>query len=165
MESIQTVRNRPIISPNEVPCASGNPYRNAISYCIYSNKTQGQTSLIPDRIIRPPKTTPPLEKPPAAEILLIPPPPKQSDRRHHPSTSKPRSPSSRPGWRSRNGSSTTKPTSTALTVPEIHQTLTPTALIKARHGKRPRSNWTTDAPWFSNTPERGERASRLLLSS
>ena len=39
-----------------------------------------------------------------------------------------------------------------------------TASIKAQHGRHLKSNWTTVAPWFSNTPEREERASRLLLS-
>jgi hypothetical protein len=46
-------------------------------YGLYSNKTRGQTSLIPDRIISPPKTDLPPETPPA-EILLVPAPPKQS---------------------------------------------------------------------------------------
>ncbi|MBM3863089.1 MAG: transposase, partial [Verrucomicrobia bacterium] len=49
-------------------------------YGTYSNKTRGQTSLIPDRIIRLPKPEPPTEKPPPAQILLIPAPPKQSAR-------------------------------------------------------------------------------------
>jgi hypothetical protein len=48
-------------------------------YGLYSNKTRGQQSLIPDRIIRPPKTDLPPETPPA-EILLVPAPPKQSAR-------------------------------------------------------------------------------------
>jgi hypothetical protein len=46
---------------------------------LYSNKTRGQQPLIPDRIIRPPKTDPPPKTPPA-EILLVPAPPKQSAR-------------------------------------------------------------------------------------
>ena len=47
---------------------------------MYSNKTRGQTPLIPDRIIRLPKPEPLPEKPPPAQILLIPAPPKQSAR-------------------------------------------------------------------------------------
>ena len=46
-------------------------------YGIYSNKSRGQISLIPDRIIRLPKPEPPPEKPPPAQILLIPAPPKR----------------------------------------------------------------------------------------
>jgi hypothetical protein len=49
-------------------------------YGTYSNKTRGQTPLIPDRIIRLPKPEPLPEKPPPAQILLIPAPPKQSAR-------------------------------------------------------------------------------------
>ena len=49
-------------------------------YGTYSNKTRGQTPLIPDRIIRLPKPEPPTERPPPAQILLIPAPPKQSTR-------------------------------------------------------------------------------------
>jgi hypothetical protein len=53
-------------------------------YGLYSNKTRGQTSLIPDRIIRPPEPSSPNLKSPISnlqsEILLIPPPPKQSAR-------------------------------------------------------------------------------------
>jgi hypothetical protein len=53
-------------------------------YGTYSNKTRGQTPLIPDRIIRPPKPEPLPEKPPPAQILLIPAPPKQSAREMRP---------------------------------------------------------------------------------
>ncbi len=49
-------------------------------YGTCSNKTRGQTPLIPDRIIRLPKPEPLPEKPPPAQILLIPAPPKQSAR-------------------------------------------------------------------------------------
>jgi hypothetical protein len=41
---------------------------------------RGQSSPIPDRIIRPPKTKSPPEKPPPAQILLIPAPPKRRAR-------------------------------------------------------------------------------------
>ena len=44
-------------------------------YGIYSNKTRGLTSPVPERLIPPPKTVPPPEPPPPAEILLIPAPP------------------------------------------------------------------------------------------
>jgi hypothetical protein len=46
-------------------------------YGVYSNKSRGQSSPIPDRIIRPPKPQPPPEDPPPAQILLIPAPPKR----------------------------------------------------------------------------------------
>ena len=46
----------------------------------YSNKSRGQTSPIPDRIIRPSQPEPPPEKPPPAQILLIPAPPKSRSR-------------------------------------------------------------------------------------
>jgi hypothetical protein len=49
-------------------------------YGLYSNKSRGQTSPIPDRFIRPSQPETPLEKPPPAQILLIPGPPKQSAR-------------------------------------------------------------------------------------
>ena len=49
-------------------------------YGLYSNKTRGQTSPIPDRIIRQPKPKPPPQQAPPTQILLIPPPPKQSAR-------------------------------------------------------------------------------------
>ncbi|MEN8681793.1 MAG: hypothetical protein ABF391_17245, partial [Akkermansiaceae bacterium] len=44
------------------------------------NKSRGQTSNIPDRIIRPSQPEPPPEKPPPAQIFLIPAPPRQSAR-------------------------------------------------------------------------------------
>ena len=46
-------------------------------YGLYSNKSRGQTSPIPDRIIRLPKPEPPPEQSPPAQILLIPAPPKR----------------------------------------------------------------------------------------
>jgi hypothetical protein len=46
-------------------------------YGLYSNKSRGQTSPIPDRIIRPSQPEPPPGKPPPAQILLIPAPPKR----------------------------------------------------------------------------------------
>jgi hypothetical protein len=52
-------------------------------YGTYSNKTRGQTPLIPDRIIRPPESSPNLKSPISniqSTILLIPAPPKQSAR-------------------------------------------------------------------------------------
>lgn len=49
-------------------------------YGLYSNKSRGQTSPIPDRIIRPSQPEPPPEKPPPAQILLIPAPPKRRAR-------------------------------------------------------------------------------------
>ena len=49
-------------------------------YGLYSNKSRGQTSPIPDRIIRPSQPEPPPEKPPPAQILLIPAPPKSRSR-------------------------------------------------------------------------------------
>jgi hypothetical protein len=50
-------------------------------YGLYSNKTRGRQSLIPDRIIRPPESSPDLKSPISnlqSEILLVPAPPKQS---------------------------------------------------------------------------------------
>ena len=51
-------------------------------YGVYSNKTRGQTPLIPDRIIRPPASSNQQSKIKnhQSEILLIPAPPKQSAR-------------------------------------------------------------------------------------
>ena len=49
-------------------------------YGLYSNKSRGQTSPIPDRIIRPAQPETPPEKPPPAQILLIPAPPKSRSR-------------------------------------------------------------------------------------
>jgi hypothetical protein len=45
-------------------------------YGLYSNKSRGQTSPIPDRIIRPSQPETPPTKTPPAQILLIPAPPK-----------------------------------------------------------------------------------------
>ena len=50
-------------------------------YGLYSNKTRGRQSLIPDRIVRPPQSSPDLKSPISnlqSEILLVPAPPKQS---------------------------------------------------------------------------------------
>ena len=56
-------------------------------YGTYSNKTRGQTPLIPDRIVRPPQSSPDLKSPISnlqSEILLVPAPPKQSARSMRP---------------------------------------------------------------------------------
>lgn len=50
----------------------------------YSKKSRGQTSPIPDLIIRPAKPETPPEKPPPAQILLIPAPPKSTVSHHQP---------------------------------------------------------------------------------
>jgi hypothetical protein len=50
----------------------------------YSNKSRGQTSPIPNHIVRPAKPEPPPEKPPPAQIILIPAPPKSRSRDMHP---------------------------------------------------------------------------------
>ena len=49
-------------------------------YGIYSNKSRGQTSPIPDRIIRPSQPKPPPKNPTPVQILLIPAPPKRRAR-------------------------------------------------------------------------------------
>jgi hypothetical protein len=54
----------------------------------------------------------------------------------------------------RNGFPTTNPPPTDSTGLGFHQTLIPTGLIKAQHGRHPKSNWTTDALWLANTPEK-----------
>jgi len=55
-------------------------------YGLYSNKTRGQTSLIPDRIIRPQASSNQQSKinNHQSEILLVPAPPKQSARSMRP---------------------------------------------------------------------------------
>lgn len=72
------------------------------------------------------------------------------------------SPSNHRGRRSKNGYPMTNRISIGSTVPGSHQNLTPTGSIKARHGSPRKSNWTTVASWFSNSPAKGARASRLL---
>ena len=69
---------------------------------------------------------------------------------------KPWSQSNHPGRRSRNGSLTTNPTSTGSTVPGIHPIPIRTASTNARHGRHLKSDWTTVARWFSNTPDKQE---------
>ena len=81
-------------------------------------------------------------------------------RRH--SASRPYSLLSRPGRRSRNGFPTTNLTSLGSTNPGIPPILTRTVSTNVRHGKHQKSSWTTVVSWFSNTPERGAPASRLL---
>jgi len=81
-------------------------------------------------------------------------------RRH--SASRPYSLLSRPGRRSRNGFPTTNLTSLGSTNPGIPPILTRTVSTNVRHGMHQKSSWTTVVSWFSNTPERGAPASRLL---
>ena len=84
--------------------------------------------------------------------------------RRPPSISKPWSPSNRPGWRLKSGSPTTNQTSIGSTVLGIHQTPTRTAWIKDRHGMHLKSNWTTDALWFSNTPDTAHRPQKTTAA-
>jgi hypothetical protein len=83
-------------------------------------------------------------------------------RHRRPSTSTPWSPSNHPGWRSRNGSPTKNPISIDSTVLGNHPIPIPTDSTKVPHGNPRKSNSTTAAPWFSNPPEKGARASRLF---
>jgi hypothetical protein len=52
---------------------------------------------------------------------------------------------------------TTSRTSTGSTVPGIHQIPIQKATTKVKHGRHPKSSWTTAASWFSNTPEDPDR--------
>jgi serine kinase of HPr protein (carbohydrate metabolism regulator) len=54
---------------------------------------------------------------------------------------------------------------TGSTVHGILQIPIPTVSTKAKHGRHLKSIWTTAASWFSNTPKKGARASRLFSKS
>jgi len=84
--------------------------------------------------------------------------------RRRPLISKPWSLSSRPGRRLKSGSPMTNPTSIGSTVLGVPPIPTQTASINARHGAPRKSPLMMAASWFSNTPEKGEQASRLFLS-
>ena len=84
--------------------------------------------------------------------------------RRRPLISKPWSQSNRPGWRLKSGSPTTNPISIGSTVHGIPPIPIPTASIKARHGRHLKSNWTTDALWFSNTPDAAHRLQKTTAA-
>ena len=56
----------------------------------------------------------------------------------------------------KNGSPTKNPILTGSTVPGIHPIPIQMATTKAKHGRHPKSNWTTVASWFSNPPDKQE---------
>jgi hypothetical protein len=52
------------------------------------------------------------------------------------------------------------PTSIGSTVLGIQPIPTQTGSTKAKHGRHPKSIWTTAASWFSNTPDTARRSQK-----